>query len=142
MPRLGLTCSGSNMRAAHIAVGLARCKLPEELDDMVEAVLGLDNRPARGRISVRAHRQLMCVGTLTAQMRRSSSLHCITNFPAGTEQGECVAVIGGGERPGLRAGRSKLRVERTSGARRPRFRPLESFRRRPRPRGNVVRAGV
>jgi len=77
--------------------------LPDELHDVVEAVLGLDNRPAAkphfrarpspGNVRRRANRR----GATSFTPLQLASLY---NFPAGTGQGECVAIIelGGGER--------------------------------------------
>ncbi len=78
-------------------------QLPDELDGMVEAVLGLDDRPVaqphfRARRSpgnVRWHANGGSAASFTPLQLTS-----LYNFPAGTGQGECVAIIelGGGER--------------------------------------------
>ncbi len=78
-------------------------QLPDELDGVVEAVLGLDDRPAakphfRARPTpgnVRWHANGGSATSFTPLQLAS-----LYNFPAGTGQGECVAIIelGGGER--------------------------------------------
>lgn len=77
-------------------------QLPDELRDRVEAVLGLDNRPAakphfRVRRAPRARRRPAVVGASFTPLQIAS----LYNFPPGAGQGECVAIIelGGGERP-------------------------------------------
>jgi kumamolisin len=77
--------------------------LPDELADSVEAVLGLDNRPA-----ARPHfRSRPAPGNVhwhanagTATSFTPSGLAALYGFPAGQGQGECVAIIelGGGYR--------------------------------------------
>jgi kumamolisin len=79
-------------------------QLPDELKDSVEAVLGLDNRPAakphfRSRPSPgNVHWHANDGGATSFTPLQLASLY---DFPAGTGQGECVAIIelGGGERP-------------------------------------------
>ena len=69
--------------------------LPEELHGMVEAVLGLDNRPqATPHFRLLDSRQAAGNGSYTPL-----DLAQLYNFPAGTGQGQCVAIIelGGGE---------------------------------------------
>jgi kumamolisin len=78
-------------------------QLPHELVGVVEAVLGLDDRPvaqphfrvrpSAGNVRWRANG----VGATSFTPVQLASLY---NFPAGTGQGECVAIIelGGGER--------------------------------------------
>jgi kumamolisin len=78
-------------------------QLPDELDGVVEAVLGLDNRPAAkphfrarpspGNVRWRAN-------SAKATSFTPLQIASLYNFPAGTGQGECVAIIelGGGER--------------------------------------------
>ncbi len=78
--------------------------LPDELKDAVEAVLGLDNRPAAkphfrvrpasGNVNWRAS-----AGAATSFA--PTNLASLYSFPAGNGQGECVAIIelGGGYRP-------------------------------------------
>ncbi len=89
--------------------------LPQELSDRVEAVLGLDNRPA-----AKTHFRLRSAAKSEAARseapkhgRRPSSaasagtsytplqIASLYNFPPGTGQGQCVGIIelGGGERP-------------------------------------------
>jgi kumamolisin len=82
---------------------LGAVQLPDELHGVVEAVLGLDDRPAatphfRARPSpgnVRWHANGGSATSFTPLQ-----LAALYNFPAGTGQGECVAIIelGGGER--------------------------------------------
>jgi kumamolisin len=89
-------------------------QIPEELGAIIEAVLGLDNRPqARPHFRVRAPRRRG--GPKTAPSQPSSSarasaaavsyaptqLAALYDFPQQTAQGECVAIIelGGGFRP-------------------------------------------
>jgi kumamolisin len=89
-------------------------QIPEELADTIEAVLGLDNRPqARPHFRVRAPRRRR--GSKSSPSQRPSSarassaaisylptqLASLYDFPRGTAQGECVAIIelGGGFRP-------------------------------------------
>ena len=78
-------------------------QLPDELKDVVEAVLGLDNRPAakphfRRRPSPgNVHWHANGGGSSSFTPLQLASLY---DFPTGTGQGECVAIIelGGGER--------------------------------------------
>src|SRR5580658_1489962 len=79
--------------------------LPDELKDVVEAVLGLDNRPA-ARPHYRAHRPAPEASDPHASPRGGTSyspiqLAALYDFPSGTGAGECVGIIelGGGERP-------------------------------------------
>jgi kumamolisin len=77
--------------------------LPDELHGVVEAVLGLDDRPAaqphfrvrRSPGNVRSHADGGSATSFTPLQLAS-----LYNFPPGTGQGECVAIIelGGGER--------------------------------------------
>ncbi|MBN9561728.1 MAG: S8/S53 family peptidase [Alphaproteobacteria bacterium] len=79
-------------------------QLPDELHGVVEAVLGLDNRPVakshfRGRQSpgnVHWHADPAAVSTSFSPL----DLTKLYGFPAGTGQGECVGIIelGGGSR--------------------------------------------
>jgi kumamolisin len=77
--------------------------LPDELHGRVEAVLGLDNRPAakphfRARPSRgNVHWHANAGGATSYTPLQIASLY---NFPPGTGQGECVGIIelGGGER--------------------------------------------
>ncbi len=89
-------------------------QIPEELAPIVEAVLGLDNRPqARPHFRIRAPRRRG--GANSSPSRSSSAVRASTaavsyaptqvaslyDFPQRTAQGECVAIIelGGGFRP-------------------------------------------
>jgi kumamolisin len=89
-------------------------QIPEQLADIIEAVLGLDNRPqARPHFRLRAPRRRG--GSKSSPPQRSSSarassaavsylptqLASLYDFPQGTAQGECVAIIelGGGFQP-------------------------------------------
>ncbi len=89
-------------------------QIPEELADIIEAVLGLDNRPqARPHFRLRAPRGRG--GSKSSRPQRSSSarassaavsysplqLASLYGFPRATAEGECVAIIelGGGFRP-------------------------------------------
>jgi len=77
--------------------------LPDELKDSVEAVLGLDNRPAAqphfrsrpARGNVRWH-----AGAGDATSYNPPQIASYYGFPEGTGEGECIAIIelGGGER--------------------------------------------
>ena len=77
--------------------------LPDELHDAVEAVLGLDNRPvAKPHFRTRpspgnVHWHANAGGATSFTPLQIASLY---DFPSGTGQGECVAIIelGGGER--------------------------------------------
>jgi len=77
-------------------------QLPDELRDCVEAVLGLDNRPAakphfRLRRPFGAGRRPAAAAASFTPLQIAS----LYNFPPGTGQGESVGIIelGGGERP-------------------------------------------
>ncbi|HTW74189.1 MAG TPA: S53 family peptidase [Steroidobacteraceae bacterium] len=93
--------------------------IPEELADIVEAVLGLDNRP-QARPHFRIRRPGRRGGARSSAPRRSASdrtapdrtpsasvsypptqVASLYDFPRGSAQGECVAIIelGGGYRP-------------------------------------------
>jgi kumamolisin len=77
--------------------------LPDELHGVVEAVLGLDNRPvARPHFRARrphgnVHWHANAGGATSYTPLQIASLY---NFPSGTGEGECVAIIelGGGDR--------------------------------------------
>jgi kumamolisin len=78
-------------------------QLPDELDGVVEAVLGLDDRPAakphfRTRPSPGNVRWRANSGSATSFT--PLQIAALYKFPAGTGQGECVGIIelGGGER--------------------------------------------
>ena len=71
--------------------------VPNELNGIVDAVMGLDNRPqARPHFRSRATKQAAPAGTFTP-----TALASLYDFPAGTGKGQCIAVIelGGGYRP-------------------------------------------
>ena len=77
--------------------------LPEALKDVVEAVLGLDNRPTakphfRARPTIGNVRWLAQTGAPVSYT--PTTIAALYGFPAGTGQGECVAIIelGGGYR--------------------------------------------
>ena len=78
-------------------------QLPDELHGVVEAVLGLDNRPA-AKPRFRARRPLGNVRWYAKADDATSftppQVASLYNFPAGTGEGECVAIIelGGGDR--------------------------------------------
>jgi kumamolisin len=79
-------------------------KVPDELRDSVEAVLGLDNRPV-AKPHFRAHRPGGNVNWHANAGNATSytplQIASAYGFPPGTGKGECVAIIelGGGERP-------------------------------------------
>jgi kumamolisin len=93
-------------------------ELPAELDGVIEAVLGLDNRPqAKPHFKLRAEGN----GTKTAATATAAAPVSFTptqvaslyGFPSGTGEGQCVAIIelGGGYRPAdLKAYFKKLGV--------------------------------
>jgi kumamolisin len=78
--------------------------LPDELNGVVTAVLGLDNRPqARPHFRTRAPLGNVHWRTMAAASSASftpTELAALYNFPAGTGRGECIAIIelGGGYR--------------------------------------------
>ena len=71
-------------------------QLPAALDGIVEAVLGLDSRP-QAKTHCRLRRQATGAAVSYTPLQVASAY----GFPAGTGQGECVALIelGGGFRP-------------------------------------------
>jgi kumamolisin len=85
-------------------------QLPEELDGVVEAVMGLDNRPqatphfrvrqtADGNMTADASKKLAAA---TAPVSYTpTQVASLYGFPSGTGEGQCVAIIelGGGYRP-------------------------------------------
>jgi kumamolisin len=77
-------------------------QVPDELKDSVEAVLGLDNRPI-AKPHFRTHRPAGNVHwhASAATSYSPPQIASAYNFPPGTGQGQCVAIIelGGGERP-------------------------------------------
>lgn len=79
-------------------------QIPEELDPIIEAVLGLDNRPqARPHFRMRAPRRRggSPRAAAAAVSYPPTRLAALYDFPQRTAQGECVAIIelGGGFRP-------------------------------------------
>lgn len=86
-------------------------QIPEELDAIVEAVLGLDNRPqARPHFRVRGPRRRgrsrrgrpsSVQASAAAVSYLPTQLAALYQFPQGTAQGQCVAIVelGGGFRP-------------------------------------------
>ena len=70
--------------------------LPQELGPVVEAVLGLDSRP-----QAKPHFRIRRPGATAAVSYSPLQVAAAYAFPAGTGQGECVAIIelGGGYRP-------------------------------------------
>jgi kumamolisin len=78
--------------------------LPKELDGVVEAVLGLDNRPqASPHFRIRRRRRRSKKSTAAAASVSYTPLQVASlyGFPAGSGNGQCVAIIelGGGFRP-------------------------------------------
>jgi kumamolisin len=78
-------------------------QLPEELDGIIEAVMGLDNRPqAKPHFRVRStgngKKQAVATTPVSFTPTEVASLY---GFPSGTGKGQCVAIIelGGGYRP-------------------------------------------
>jgi kumamolisin len=88
-------------------------QIPEELGDIIEAVLGLDNRPqARAHFRIRTPQRRSDSGPRgrTSSSARASAaavsykptqLASLYEFPQGTASGQCVAIVelGGGFRP-------------------------------------------
>ena len=79
-------------------------QLPVELDGIVEAVLGLDNRPqAKPHFRVRptADGQKNQAGATASVSFTPTQVASLYGFPSGTGAGQCVAIIelGGGYRP-------------------------------------------
>src|SRR5215469_904455 len=77
-------------------------QLPDELHGVVTAVLGLDNRPqARPHFRTRpTHGNVQWHSAAASTSFTPTQLAALYNFPAGTGQGECIAIIelGGGYR--------------------------------------------
>lgn len=78
--------------------------IPEELDGVIEAVLGLDNRPqarAHFRMKSRGGRRRSRPARAGAASFTPLQLAALYDFPPGDGQGECIALIelGGGYRP-------------------------------------------
>ncbi|MGH8303925.1 MAG: S53 family peptidase, partial [Steroidobacteraceae bacterium] len=78
--------------------------IPEELDGVIEAVLGLDNRPqarAHFRMKSRGSRRRSRPARAGAASFTPLQLAALYDFPPGDGQGECIALIelGGGYRP-------------------------------------------
>ena len=89
-------------------------QIPEELEPIIEAVLGLDNRPqARPHFRIRPPRRrsrskplpslpsTLARASAAAVSYRPTQLASLYDFPQQTARGECVAIIelGGGFRP-------------------------------------------
>jgi kumamolisin len=78
-------------------------QLPEELDGIVEAVMGLDNRPqANPHFRVRqGNGNKVQAGAPTPVSFTPTQVASLYGFPSGTGQGQCVGIIelGGGYRP-------------------------------------------
>jgi kumamolisin len=82
--------------------------LPDELQERVEAVLGLDNRPV-----AKPHFRVRQADAASVPSFTPLQIASLYNFPPGTGEGECVGIIelGGGERKAdLRAYLSALDV--------------------------------
>jgi kumamolisin len=75
-------------------------KLPAELRDVVQAVLGLDNRP-QARPHFRRLRTAGAMPHLSAGSFTPVQLASLYGFPAGDGKGECIAILelGGGYKP-------------------------------------------
>jgi kumamolisin len=71
-------------------------ELPDELADVVEAVLGLDNRP-----QARPHFRIRPASSTAESSFTPTQIAALYGFPAGSGEGQCVALIelGGGYRP-------------------------------------------
>lgn len=83
---------------------LGTIQLPVELDGIVEAVLGLDNRPqAKPHFRVRPadNGKKKQGGATTSVSFTPTQVASLYGFPSGTGEGQCVAIIelGGGYRP-------------------------------------------
>ena len=79
-------------------------QLPVELDGIIEAVLGLDNRPqAKPHFRVRptGNGKEKQAGATTSVSFSPTQVASLYGFPSGTGAGQCVAIIelGGGYRP-------------------------------------------
>jgi kumamolisin len=93
-----IAASGSTYRGRTGAI-----QLPEELDGIVDAVMGLDNRPqAKPHFRVRppGNGNKRQAGATTAVSFTPTQVASLYSFPSGTGQGQCVAIIelGGGYR--------------------------------------------
>jgi len=78
-------------------------QLPEELDGIIEAVMGLDNRPqAKPHFRMRANGsgKMTQAGTAASVSYTPTQVASLYGFPKGTGEGQCVAIIelGGGYR--------------------------------------------
>jgi kumamolisin len=75
-------------------------KLPEDLDGIVDAVLGLDNRPQARPHFRRQHQGHLDMKAAPAGTFTPTALASIYDFPAGDGKGQCIAIIelGGGYR--------------------------------------------
>ena len=77
-------------------------RLPGDLEDVVEAVLGLDNRPqAKPHFRVRPAQATVRGAGPTAVSYSPPQIAALYDFPPGAGEGECVALIelGGGFQP-------------------------------------------
>jgi kumamolisin len=94
-------------------------QLPEELDGIVEAVMGLDNRSqAKPHFRLRATGNGKLAGATAPVSYTPTQVASLYGFPSGTGAGQCVAIIelGGGYRPvdlntyfaGLKVGAPKV----------------------------------
>jgi kumamolisin len=89
------------LRQMHFAGGSYRgrtgpVEVPAELSGIIEAILGLDNRP-----QARAHFRIRPPAARAAVSYSPPQLASAYGFPSGTGHGQCVAIIelGGGFRP-------------------------------------------
>jgi kumamolisin len=77
-------------------------QLPQELDGIIEAVMGLDNRPqAIPHFRVRSDNgKMKAAGATTSVSYTPTQVASLYGFPSGTGEGQCVAIIelGGGYR--------------------------------------------
>jgi kumamolisin len=79
-------------------------QLPEELDGVVEAVLGLDNRPQaipHFRLRPNGAAARSSAGEAAPTSYTPTQVAALYGFPTGTGEGQCVAIVelGGGFRP-------------------------------------------
>jgi kumamolisin len=91
-------------------------QLPEELDGVIEAVLGLDNRPQaipHFRLRPSGAAGMKSAGEAASASYTPTEVAALYGFPSGTGEGECVAIVelGGGFRPAdLKAYFTELKV--------------------------------
>jgi kumamolisin len=77
-------------------------QLPTELDGIVEAILGLDNRPqAHPHFRIRRDVAGEVVSAAAAVSYTPTQVAALYDFPSGTGEGQCIAIIelGGGFKP-------------------------------------------